>query len=256
MGAAGDMLTAALADLLPLDERKLFEEEFNSLGIPDVSMSLSPSEKCGVSGTYAGIKVKGAEEGDHDHSKSEDGSDHGHKHYHNRPVDIERIFTGISGLSDRVKNDILGIYRIIADAESAVHGVPVTEVHFHEVGAMDAVADITAVCMLIDKIAPDRITASPVNTGSGHVHCAHGILPVPAPATAAILADIPSYSNGIESELCTPTGAALLKYFAGEFGEMPEMTVEACGCGMGKKDFETANCVRIYLGEMNEAEEA
>ena len=256
MGAAGDMLTAALADLLEPNERELFVEEFNSLGIPGVSLSLSPSEMCGVRGTYASVRIKGIEEGINDQHVSGEHRDHVHEHSHNRPDDIEKIISGLTGLPDKVKKDIFSIYRIIADAESTVHGVPVTEVHFHEVGAMDAVADITAVCMLINRIAPDRVIASPVNTGSGHVHCAHGILPVPAPATAAILAGIPSYSNEIESELCTPTGAAILKHFAEEFGPIPEMTIEACGCGMGKKDFETANCVRIYLGDWNAAEKA
>jgi uncharacterized protein (DUF111 family) len=126
--------------------------------------------------------------------------------------------------------------------------MPVDEVHFHEVGTMDALADVTAVCMLMNRIAPEQVIASPVNTGSGTVRCAHGILPVPAPATANILIGIPVYSNGIRSELCTPTGAALIKHFATGFGTMPVMTAEAIGYGMGNKDFDTANCVRIMLG--------
>ena len=115
-------------------------------------------------------------------------------------------------------------------------------------GAQD---DVTAVCLLMDRIRPHKIAASPVATGNGTVRSAHGILPVPAPATANILEGIPSYSGEIRSELCTPTGAALLKYFVDEFGDMPEMQVEKCGYGMGAKDFERANCVRISLGEVD-----
>ena len=114
---------------------------------------------------------------------------------------------------------------------------------------MDAVADITAVCMLMDRLAPDQVIVSPVHVGSGHVKCAHGILPVPAPATAYILRDVPIYGGGIKSELCTPTGAALLKTFVDSFGPMPPMTVAKTGYGMGTKDFEQANCLRAMLGE-------
>jgi uncharacterized protein (TIGR00299 family) protein len=112
---------------------------------------------------------------------------------------------------------------------------------------MDALADITGVCMLMEELAPDRILASPVNTGSGQVHCAHGILPVPAPATAHILQNIPMYSD-TQGELCTPTGAALLKHFVKEFRPMPVISVVKIGYGMGKKDFEKANCLRAYIG--------
>ena len=114
---------------------------------------------------------------------------------------------------------------------------------------MDAVADVVGVCLLMEKLSPDQVIVSPVHTGSGQVHCAHGILPVPAPATALILRGIPSYGGAVKGELCTPTGAALLKHFATRFGDRPVMTVEAIGYGMGKKDFEQANCVRAFLGE-------
>lgn len=114
---------------------------------------------------------------------------------------------------------------------------------------MDAVADVTATCMLMERLSPEQVVVSPVHVGSGHVKCAHGILPVPAPATAYILRDIPIYGGGIKSELCTPTGAALLKHFATKFGDMPVMRTAAIGYGMGKKDFSAANCVRALLGE-------
>ena len=141
------------------------------------------------------------------------------------------------------------MYALIAEAESQAHGRPVTEIHFHEVGTLDAVADVVSVCLLMERIAPDQVVASPVHVGSGHVHCAHGILPVPAPATALILKGVPTYGGRVQGELCTPTGAALLKHFVSRFGDRPVMQTSAIGYGMGKKDFEQANCVRAFLGE-------
>ena len=163
-------------------------------------------------------------------------------------ADIEAIVNGLNIDTD-VKKDVLAVYRLIAEAESHAHGMPVTDIHFHEVGTMDAIADITAVCFLMQKIAPDRVVVSPIHVGSGHVHCAHGILPVPAPATAFILRGVPIYGGRIRGELCTPTGAALLRHFANEFGDMPIMSVTSIGYGMGNKDFEEANCVRVMLGD-------
>jgi hypothetical protein len=149
----------------------------------------------------------------------------------------------------------MGVYGLIAEAESSVHGRPVSEIHFHEVGTYDAIADIAAVCLLMEEIAPGKVAASPVHVGSGQVRCAHGILPVPAPATALILKDVPIYGGSVRGELCTPTGAALLKYFVSEFGDMPVMRTTAVGYGMGKKDFEAANCVRAFLGEAEDRTE-
>ena len=145
----------------------------------------------------------------------------------------------------------MAVYGLIAEAESHAHGVPVTEIHFHEVGTMDAIADITAVCLLMNKIAPDQVIVSPVHVGSGHVHCAHGILPVPAPATAYILNGVPMYGGAVKGELCTPTGAALLTHFVTKFGELPAMRLLKSGYGMGTKDFPAANCVRAMLGEQD-----
>ncbi len=186
---------------------------------------------------------------DHEHGHHHDHDHHhGHTHHHASMADIEAIVNGLN-IETTVKDDVLAVYRLIAEAESHAHGMPVTEIHFHEVGSMDAIADITAVCCLVRAIAPDRIVVSPIHVGSGHVHCAHGILPVPAPATAYILRDVPIYGGRVRGELCTPTGAALLRHFANEFGDMPVMTVKAIGYGMGNKDFEEANCVRVMLGE-------
>ena len=168
--------------------------------------------------------------------------------------DIEHLINGLE-VSDKVKSDALAVYRLIAEAESEAHGRPVSEIHFHEVGTRDAVADVTAVCLLMEELAPRQVLASPVHVGSGTVKCAHGILPVPAPATALILQGVPIYGGKIQSELCTPTGAALLKHFVSRFGDMPLMEVSAVGYGCGKKDLPVANCLRAMLGEAQDASE-
>ncbi|MBO7515042.1 MAG: nickel pincer cofactor biosynthesis protein LarC, partial [Lachnospiraceae bacterium] len=183
------------------------------------------------------------------HHEHEHSHEHGHSHHHSSMHDIEHIVGDHMKLPTSVALDVLAVYQEIAEAESHVHGQPVDQIHFHEVGSMDAVADITAVCLLMNKIKPDEVIVSPIHVGSGTVKCAHGILPVPAPATARILQGIPTYSADINGELCTPTGAALLKHFATGFGKQPMMKTSAIGYGMGKKDFPRANCVRVMLGE-------
>ena len=185
---------------------------------------------------------------EHEHENGDHVHEHEHHHHHTSMYDIEHIVSCLD-VSEKVKKDVLAVYNLIAEAESHAHGKPVTKIHFHEVGTMDAIADVTMVCMLMEELAPDKIIVSPVHVGSGQVKCAHGILPVPAPATAYILKDVPIYGGKINGELCTPTGAALLKYFANDFGGMPVMKTHAIGYGMGKKDFEAANCVRAMLGE-------
>ncbi len=278
MGAAGDMLGAALAELLPDDARDAFTSELNAAGIPGVHVSLDPSVKCGITGTHLTVTVNGTEEKEgghshshehshhdhqhdhaHDHSHSHDhhhdhshdhshSHDHHHDHSHRSLHDIHHIIDDLK-LPEAVRTDILAVYRLIAEAESKAHDKPVSEIHFHEVGTMDAIADIASVCLLLHKLAPDQIIASPIHVGSGQVKCAHGILPVPAPATAYILKDIPIYSGSIQGELCTPTGAALLKHFVTRFDQMPLMTPASTGYGMGTQDFPAANCVRAILGE-------
>lgn len=254
MGAAGDMLAAALLELLP--DPDAFVAELNALAIPDVKFSREASVKCGITGTHLQVTVHGEEEGahDHHHAHSHDHHDHAHSHHHHASLhDIEHIVRGHLSLPTTVADNVMAVYRLIADAESKAHGKSVSEIHFHEVGTMDAIADITAVCLLMHRLAPDEIIVSPVHVGSGQVHCAHGILPVPAPATATILQDVPIYGGSIQGELCTPTGAALLKHFASRFGEMPVMRTSAIGYGMGKKNFPAANCVRALLGERSAA---
>ena len=243
MGAAGDMLTAALLELHP--DREGFLQKLNGLGIPGVTFIAERSTKCGINGTHIRVAVHGEEETEHMHD---------HHHHHGSMEDIRSIVSRLR-IPTTVKLDILAVYEEIAQAESHVHGVPVEQIHFHEVGTMDAIADITAVCLLIHELKLDQILASAVHVGSGQVRCAHGILPVPAPATAHILQNIPIYGGSIKGELCTPTGAALLKHFVMEFGDMPAMKVKSIGYGMGKKNFERANCVRVLLGETQEKPE-
>ncbi|MBR5057124.1 MAG: nickel pincer cofactor biosynthesis protein LarC [Clostridiales bacterium] len=290
MGAAGDMLSAALFELLPKEEREAFVEKLNSRGIPGVRYVAEPAVKCGITGTHMSVLVNGEEEGcgcdhhhehhhhhDHDHDEEHEHShehehhhehdhhehehehshehshdhehEHCHSHHHSSMHDIEHIIGDHMKLPTSVALDVLAVYQEIAEAESHVHGQPVDQIHFHEVGSMDAVADITAVCLLMKKLAPDEVIVSPIHVGSGTVKCAHGILPVPAPATARILQGIPTYSADIDGELCTPTGAALLKHFATGFGKQPMMKTSAIGYGMGKKVFPRANCVRVMIGE-------
>ena len=260
MGAAGDMLTAALLDLLSVEEQQAFLEQMNRL-LPGVQMQVHPAQKCGVQGLHVHVLVNGEEEHSHTHEHEhphdhvhEHGHDHphehehGHGHHHHATMAWVEHTIQETGLPPEVKEQALQVYRVIAQAESAAHGCPVDQVHFHEVGALDAVADVTAVCLLLHMLAPEKIIASPVHLGSGQVRCAHGILPVPAPATAYILQGVPAYTGTIRGELCTPTGAALLKTFAQSFGPMPVMVTEKVGIGVGNKDFEAANVVRVFWG--------
>ena len=253
MGAAGDMLCAALLELLPDAQAEEFLREVNALGIPGVTVARQRSVKCGITGTHLSVTVNGSEEHSLDHHGHAHEHEDGHTHSHLRGSlkDIEHIVRGHLDLPDRIKDDVMAVYNLIAGAESRVHGVPVTELHFHEVGTLDAVADITMFCLLLSRLAPDEVIASPVRVGFGQVRCAHGVLPVPAPATAHILRGIPVYAGDIRGEMCTPTGAALLRHFVTRFCEMPPMRISACGYGCGAKDFGSANCLRAMLGETN-----
>ena len=271
MGAAGDMLMGALLELVA--DKEEFANKINSLGIPGVAVEVRPSVKCGITGTHVAVTVNGEEEESHDHDHEhhhdqdhdqdhdhhhDHDHDHHHEHHHEhehnqghhhhgRLGDISLLINGLD-ISDKVKKDAQAIYETIAKAESQVHGQPMDEIHFHEVGTLDAVADVVGNCILMEMIGADKVTVSPIHVGSGQVKCAHGILPVPAPATAIILEGMPIYSGDVKGELCTPTGAAILKHFADEFGNMPAMVVEKTGYGMGNKDFTAANCVRAMVG--------
>ena len=252
MGAAGDMLMAALYELL--DDKQTFLDTMRGLGLPGIEISAEPAVKCGITGTHMKVLVHGSEELDalHDHLH-EHAHEHSHDHEHHHHTDLHEIEHLLSHLDlpQTVRDDALAVYHRIAEAESKVHGRPVDQIHFHEVGTLDALADVVGVCLLMHLLAPDRVYASSVHVGCGQVKCAHGILPVPAPATALLLAGVPIYGGAIQGELCTPTGAALLTHFVTKFGELPAMRLLKSGYGMGTKDFPAANCVRAMLGEQD-----
>ena len=249
MGAAGDMLMSALYELLDHGQKAQFLRTMNGLGLGGVELTPLSARTCGIVGTRMQVTVHGTEEGTdlpHGHKHAHDC--HAHSHSHSAPGHIASLIDSLS-LPEEVRSHARGVYDAIAAAEAEAHGCPVEQVHFHEVGALDAVADVTGVCYAIHLLGPDKITASPVHVGAGQVRCAHGVVPVPAPATAALLRGIPSYSGDIQGELCTPTGAALLAHFAARFGPMPVMAAENIGYGVGKKEFPAANCVRAFLGD-------
>lgn len=295
MGAAGDMLMAALYELLSPAEQAEFLDAMNRL-LPGVEVTPRMAVTCGIAGTRMEVTVRGAEEHsrdvalgrggesihthghnhchehdhnhenrhdhghDHDHDHGHERGhhhDHGHSHVHSHtsPADIAALLEGLDAPAE-VKTAAKAVYGRIAAAESAAHGAPVEQIHFHEVGSLDAVADVAGVCLALHLLGPDRIAASPVHLGSGQVRCAHGVVPVPAPATARLLEGIPCYTGEIRGELCTPTGAALLAQLAEDFGPMPVLRLEKTGYGVGKKEFPAANCVRAFWGEAGDPQQA
>ena len=290
MGAAGDMLTAALWELLDETRREEFLNTMNGLGLPGVEVRTEKAAQCGIWGTHMQVKVHGEEEESldvnqehihehgHEHAHGHEhthcgevhpghthdhvqepvhGQEHSHEHphghggeghHHTGMAEIEAQIGALT-LPQAVRQNALAVFRLLAQAESHAHDRPVEQIHFHEVGTMDAVADVVGACLLLHMLAPDEILASPVHVGCGQVRCAHGILPVPAPATAYLLQGVPAYGGSVQGELCTPTGAALLRHFVKHFGPMPVMAAQAIGYGMGKKEFAQANCVRAFWGE-------
>lgn len=200
--------------------------------------------------------------GNHDQSHSEHGNnhdDHNHQHSHGKghshsqsSEHLHRNFNDIkelinqSDLSQQVKKLSIDIFAEVAAAEAKVHNKDISEVHFHEVGAVDSIVDIVGAAVLIEMLNPDHIYASPVALGTGFVDAAHGRIPVPAPATIEILKDVPVYSTGVRGELVTPTGAAIIKTLAEEFIQLPEVEITKIAYGAGKKDFEITNLLRVY----------
>lgn len=244
MGAAGDMLMAALYELL--DDKPAFLDAMRALGLPGIEITAEPAVKCGITGTHMKVLVHGEEELDALHEQ-EHGHGHEHTHHHTGLHDIEHLLSHLD-LPQAVQTDALAVYRLIAGAESKVHGTTVDQIHFHEVGTLDALADVVGVCLLMHLLSAEKVFCSNVHVGCGQVRCAHGILPVPAPATALLLEGVPIYGGAVSGELCTPTGAALLRRFVTKFGPMPPLCIGKIGYGMGTKDFEAANCVRAMLG--------
>lgn len=273
MGAAGDMLAGALVSLLSKEEQESFIKMINNIGVDGVKVSLSDDAKCGIVGKHFKVEIDGVEEHSHDVHEHEhhhehhhehgdghnDNDNHGHHHHGIGPFpeELEAVTEKFNNiLADDVaivgQSDIKGVYELLAEAEAKVHGKDVSEIHFHEVGMKDALIDIASVVYLMNKLKVDKVVVSPVNVGFGKVKCAHGILPVPAPATAELVKGIPTYAGRFEGELLTPTGAALLKYYVDEFSYQPLMNVIKCGYGTGNKNFESANVVKAVLGEVTD----
>ena len=234
-GVAGDMLLGALIDA-GLDADAL-RAEIAKLGLEGVEIQAVKTVRRGI----AGVDVKVVT-----------GHDHAHRHLST----IERIIDG-SAISDAAKQTAKTIFRRLGEAEAAIHGVPIEKVHFHEVGAIDAIVDICGAAIGLELLGVEKLHCSPLNLGSGTVKAAHGVMPVPAPATAALVKGLPTYSDGPAVELTTPTGAAIVSTLCQSFGPMPAMSIEAIGYGAGDKDFpDRANMVRLVIGESSQAPEA
>ena len=261
-GAAGDMLMGALYSLLTEEQKVLFLEKLNAIS---EEVCVIPQEICkqGIGGIHMKVEINGTEEGteahhhhEHNHHEEEHGHTHDHDHAHSHAhghhshTSVAAILEQISKLdmSDTVKKDAEEIYREIAAAESKVHQTDMEQIHFHEVGSVDALIDVVGSCLALELLGVDEVQASPVCVGNGTVRCAHGILPVPAPATAEIIKGMPVYCSSFDGELLTPTGAAILKYFVETYTKEMHMEIEEIGYGFGTKDFEQLSCVRAFLG--------
>lgn len=230
-GISGDMFLASLIDL-GVDYKKILKE-LKKLSVDKIDVEIRKEVRHSISGTSFRVKIHEA-------------------HHHRTFKDIKAIINK-SPLKPSVKDLSEKIFRIIAEAEGKIHGIPADRVHFHEVGAMDSIIDIVGAAVAIDLLKVDKVTASPVPLGSGRADTMHGMIPIPAPATVEILRGVPVAESGIPFELTTPTGAAILKAIASSFGPMPAMTIEAAGYGAGKKDFrESANLLRSIVGSVDE----
>lgn len=228
-GASGDMILGALLDAgLPLEH---LQQELAKLGLSHYDVRKSEVVKNGISGSQALVHVE---------------QDH-HHHHHRHLADITAIIEN-STLAQPVKRDSIKIFTRLAEAEAKVHHTTMDKIHFHEVGAMDAIIDVVGGVIGLHALGIDAIICSPLHVGSGTVDCAHGTLPVPAPATAELVRGKPVYATGVEGELLTPTGAAILTTLASDFGPLPPMTIEVIGHGAGTADRSIANMLRVFIG--------
>jgi uncharacterized protein (TIGR00299 family) protein len=269
-GVAGDMFLGGFLDLgLPVDALR---ESLGSLAIDHGTITSERVLRAGVSATKFTLLEPAFEKGQavpiqaaahhsrasghHHHAHSHD-HDHGHEPHthdsggvgHHRLEDIEH-YIDRSALSAAARERAVALFRRLAEAEAAIHQTPLDRVHLHEVGALDSIVDIVGSVFAMEWLGADQVVASPINVGSGTVRCAHGVFPVPAPATAALLKGVPIYARGVPTELTTPTGALLVTEFAGSYGPLPEMQVNGIGYGAGDKDFpEHPNVVRLLVGE-------
>lgn len=267
-GISGDMTIGALLDL-GID-KELFLAELNKIGLDEFRVEIKTGIKKGITGTDFTVRLTSEDshheeeshKHEHDHSHHH-GHSHGshhhhhkreehHDHSHSRNLAMISEIIDKSTLSDFVKATSKKIFTIIAEAEGKIHGKSIDEVHFHEVGAVDSIVDIIGTAICLDLLKVDEIVCSPINLGSGFVKCAHGVFPVPAPATLEILRNTPVYSKNAQKELTTPTGAAILKGVCSGFIELPQFIVDKVGYGLGKREMETPNVLRVVLGKKKE----
>lgn len=227
-GISGDMTLGALVDAgVPIDQLRA---ELAKLGLAGYTLTSGTAKRSGIAATKVNVVLEEEQQPARHLS------------------DIRRII-GDSSLAPLVKEKSLRIFLTLAEAEAEVHGTTVEQVHFHEVGAVDAIVDIVGTVIGLEHLGITEIIASPVNVGSGRVHTFHGHLPVPAPATAVLLKGIPFYSSSIPFELTTPTGAAIISTLAGSFGQLPHLVVRTVACGAGTKDLpDQPNVLRLFLG--------
>ena len=249
-GLSGNMLLGAfLAAGMPLET---LEAELRRLPIADeFHLKVSTVKKNGIAATYVDVELL-HEEHCHDHGH-DDGDAHAHRHehhHHHRTMRDVRAILERSSLSPDVRDTSLKIFGVLAQAEGKVHGMPPEDVHFHEVGAVDSIVDIVGIAICLDYLEIEKIFVSKVNTGSGTVHTQHGLMMVPAPATAELLRLFPTYHEGAAKELTTPTGAAVLAALA-EFSEYvpADLLTECIAYGAGTWDLELPNVVRLYIGD-------
>jgi uncharacterized protein (TIGR00299 family) protein len=256
-GAAGDMVLGALIDAgVPFEDVR---RALGSLAVDGDAVSVERVLRAGVSATK--FHVRG-EARPHDHAHDhEHGHDHGHHHHHDTTTEtihhhshrslkeIERLIDG-SALSAAGKGRAKELFGRLAEAEAAIHNMPIEKVHLHEVGALDSIVDIVGSVFALESLGISRFVASPLNVGGGSIRSAHGLYPVPAPATARLLTGAPVYSGPQQAELVTPTGALLVTGYASAYGPVPAMRLEAIGYGAGTRDFkDTPNVLRVLIGE-------
>jgi uncharacterized protein (TIGR00299 family) protein len=262
-GISGDMTIGALLDL-GIDAGR-FRQELSKLNLEGFELHIERRLSRGIAGTDVNVVLTQPddcrERGGHGHDGREHGythdhgysHDYGHEHHARAERNLDDILAIIdgSGLSQRVKDFSRRVFSEIAAAEARVHGKPVGEVHFHEVGAVDSIIDITGTAICLELLGVDRVYASPLHDGNGFIECRHGIIPVPVPAVVEMLAGsgIPLISEDVPTELVTPTGMGIIKCLAGSFGARPAMKIEKTGYGIGKRETGRLNALRILMGE-------
>ncbi|MHB9038698.1 MAG: nickel pincer cofactor biosynthesis protein LarC [Armatimonadota bacterium] len=230
-GISGDMTLGALVDAGANFEK--LKCELQKLGVKDYELYLSKVVQRGISATDIDVRIQ----------------HHQHDHHHGRSFTQIKQTIEQSGLPEGVKTRSVAIFKRLGEAEANIHGKNIDKIHFHEVGGVDAIVDIVGACICLDMLGIEKVYSSPIPTFHGTVEIAHGTFPLPAPATIELLKDAPWRELGIEGEIVTPTGAAILAELSESFGPMPAMTTRSIGYGAGKKDFGIPNVLRVMIGE-------